>query len=150
MRKATSVLPAGTWAADAAASTVTLAWEDRHRRRIRLADDAGAPFLLDLDRAVTLSDGDGLALDGHGIVRVRAAPQPVLDVACRSAAEAARLAWHLGNRHTPIQVLADGTLRLLYDHVLEEMLRGLGAESERREAPFEPERGAYAGHPHDH
>jgi len=150
MRRGISVLAAGTWPAESAAGTVTLTWEDRHRRRIRLKDDAGAPFLLDLDRAAVLSDGDGLALNGDGVLEVRAAVQPVIDVRCRSAAEAARIAWHLGNRHTPIQVLADGTLRLLDDHVLADMLRRLGVEPVRHEAPFEPEAGAYAGDHHDH
>ena len=147
MRRATSVLTAGTWPADAVAGTVTLAWEERHRRRIRLVDDAGEPFLLDLERAAILADGDGLALNGDGVLRVRAAPEPVLDVVCRSPAETARIAWHLGNRHTPVQVLNGGTLRLRDDHVLADMLTGLGAEPVRREAPFEPEPGAY--HRHD-
>jgi len=147
MRRATSVLAAGSWPVESAIGTVTLAWDDRHRRRIRLTDDAGEPFLLDLDRATALGEGDGLALNGDGVLCVRSAAQPVLEVACRSAAQAARIAWHLGNRHTPIQVLADGTLRLLDDHVLADMLRRLGAEPIRADAPFEPEAGAYAGDP---
>ena len=153
MRRAIAVRRAGTWPEDTAAGTVTLPWEDRHRRRIRLSDDAGEAFLLDLERAAMLSDGDGLELDDGRLLRVRAAAEPVLAVACRSPAEAARIAWHLGNRHTPIQVLADGTLRLLDDHVLADMLDRLGAMPVRRMAPFEPEPGAYAadGHAgHDH
>ena len=153
MRRATAVRRAGTWPEETAAGTVTLPWEDRHRRRIRLNDDAGEAFLLDLERTAMLSDGDGLELDDGRLLRVRAAAQPVLAVACRSPAEAARIAWHLGNRHTPIQVLADGTLRLLDDHVLADMLQRLGAMPVRRMAPFEPEPGAYAadGHAgHDH
>ena len=144
MRRATVVLAAGTWPAHTAAGAVTLAWEDRHRRRIRLTDDAGEPFVLDLERAAVLADGDGLVLEEAGVLRVRAAPESVLDVACATPAEAARIAWHLGNRHAPVQVLADGTVRLREDHVFDDMLRRLGVRPVRRAAPFEPEPGAYA------
>jgi len=152
MRRATAVMSAGSWPADAAVGEVTLAFDQRHRRRIRMTDDAGAPFLLDLARAVVLANGDGLALDGDGFIRVRAAAEPVADVRAATAAETARLAWHIGNRHTPVQVLADGTLRIRDDHVLAAMLEGLGAFVTRRLAPFAPESGAYAGdgQGHDH
>jgi urease accessory protein len=155
MRRAKSHYPAGKWPQAEAAATVTLAFDDRHRRRIRLTDDAGEAFLLDLPAAVALRDGDGLALDGGGFVRVRAADEAVIDVRGGTAAHTARLAWHIGNRHTALQVLADGTLRLRDDHVLAEMLEGLGAVMERKLAPFSPEPGAYAsahthGHDHDH
>jgi urease accessory protein len=133
---------------------VTLAFDERHRRRLRMTDDAGEPFLLDLAKAVVLADGDGLALDGNGYIRVRAAAEPVADVAAATAAETARLAWHIGNRHTPVQVLADGTLRIRDDHVLVAMLEGLGATVTRHVASFTPEPGAYAasgdGNGHDH
>ena len=154
MRRVTTVLSAGNWPADAAVGEVTLAFDQRHRRRIRMTDDAGEPFLLDLAKAVVLADGDGLALDGDGFIRVRAAAEPVADVRAETAAETARLAWHIGNRHTTMQVLADGTLRIHDDHVLVAMLEGLGAFVTRRLAPFTPEPGAYAGagdgHGHDH
>lgn len=149
MRRAVAVLPAGTWAAEAAVGRVVLTWADRHRRRIRLVDEGGTPFLLNLERAALLADGDGLALEGGGIICVAAAPEPVLDVGCPTPATAARIAWHIGNRHVPIQVLADGTVRLLDDHVLSHMLRRLGVEPVRRTAPFAPEPGAYAGHAHE-
>lgn len=157
MRRAITVLGAGGWRAEEAAGTVTLAWADRHRRRIVLADDAGEPFLLDIARATLLAEGDGLVLDGGGIIAVCAAEEGVIEARAGTAAEVARLAWHLGNRHTPVQVLADGGLRLLDDPVLAEMLRGLGAEVTLARAPFAPEAGAYArpaeqqGHVHpDH
>jgi len=111
---------------------------------MRLDDDAGAPFLLDLPEATALADGDGLALDGGGFIRVRAAPEAVLEVRGRDAAHTARLAWHIGNRHVPLQVLADGALRIRDDHVLAAMLEGLGAALERKSAPFAPEPGADA------
>jgi urease accessory protein len=145
MRRAVRVAAAGSWPGDAAAARLTLAYDDRHRRRIVLDADDGAPVLLDLDRAMVLADGDGLALEDGGWIEVRAACEPVIEARGKDAAATARLAWHLGNRHTPVQVLADGTLRLRDDPVLAAMLEGLGADVRQCRAPFDPERGAYAG-----
>ncbi len=150
MRRAVGVLPKSAWNAREALAAVTLSFDDRHRRRLLLVDDSGEPFLLDLDRAAVLADGDGLKLDGGGIVKVVAASEPVVEVHPQSSAEAARLAWHLGNRHTPVQVLADGTLRLRDDHVLTAMLQGLGAVVHHRSRPFDPEVGAYTERPYGH
>ncbi len=150
MRRAISLWPRGQWPADATVARVTLAFEDRHRRRIRLRDDDDAPFLLDLPSAVLLADGDGLELEGGGFIAVRAAAEPVVDVLGRDPAHTARLAWHVGNRHAPMQVLDDGHLRIADDHVLVAMLEGLGARLEHRAAPFAPEPGAYAGGGHAH
>jgi len=129
--------------------TVTLAYLDRHRRRIRLVADSGAAFLLDLSRAYHLSDGDGLELDNGGYVRVRAAPEPVLEVEAADGASLLRIAWHLGNRHLPLQVVGD-RLRIREDHVIAEMVSGLGGRTTRLDAPFDPELGAYAGTAHHH
>jgi urease accessory protein len=140
------------WTGDPAA-TVTLAFDDRHRRRIRLSDDSGGDFLLNLADAVLLSDGDGLLLDDGGIIAVRAAEEPVADIQCRDVAHGVRVAWHIGNRHTAIQVLDGGRLRISDDHVLVAMAEGLGARVLRHAAPFQPEPGAYAstqGNDHDH
>jgi len=136
-------------------ATITLVYDDRHRRRIRFHDDDGAPFLLDLSAATRLADGDGLKLGSGGFIEVRAAAEPVADVRCRSLSETARVAWHIGNRHVPLQVLADGTLRIRDDHVIVDLARRLGAEVECMSAPFDPEPGAYAQagahtHSHDH
>jgi urease accessory protein len=150
MRRVTRVLPAGSWSEAERLATVTLPWADRHRRRLRMTDDAGEAFLLDLEQAVLLADRDGLALDGGGVIAVQAASEAVIDVRPANAADAARLAWHLGNRHVAVQVLADGGLRLLDDAVLADMLRGLGALLVHRQLPFAPEAGAYAGPAHDH
>lgn len=150
LRRALAVLPPTSWLDHEEVATVTLTFADRHRRRIRLTDDTGAAFLLELDRATILNDGDGLRLDGGGVIRVIAAPEPVLDVHPYSPTDAARIAWHLGNRHTPIQVLSDGTIRLGDDHVLADMLTGLGAKTVRLSAPFSPEPGAYASGKHVH
>lgn len=145
MRRATAVLARGTWPAAAEIATVTLAFAERHRRRIAMTDDAGAPFLLDLDRPRLLADGDGLAVAGAGVIRVRATVEPVIEVRCASAAEAARIAWHLGNRHAPVEVLADGVLRFADDPVLAAMVAGLGPTPKGLMAPFSPEPAAYAG-----
>ncbi len=143
MRRCTNVRRHGSWPPDAAVATVTLAFDARHRRRFRMADDGGEPFLLDLAQAALLRDGDGLALDGGGMIRVRAANEPVADILCASAADAARIAWHIGNRHAALQVLAADRLRIADDHVLVAMVEGLGARVERHRAPFTPEPGAH-------
>lgn len=155
MRRATHSEKSGRWPHEAAISAVTLCYDDRHRRRMRLTTDGGEDILLDLDRATLLRDGDGLRLDDDSWVRVSAAPEDVVDVHGETPRETARLAWHLGNRHLPVQILDDGGIRFRYDHVIEAMVQGLGGKSERRYAPFTPEGGAYEGgghhhHHHDH
>ncbi len=154
MRRCTTTAAADSWPAEREVGSVTLDFDRRHRRRLRMTDDAGADFLLDLAAATVLGDGDGLVLEDGGIIQVRAAAEPVLDISCGTPADSARIAWHIGNRHTPVQVLADGTLRIRDDHVLAGMIEALGATAHRRSAPFDPEPGAYAvggtGHSHDH
>lgn len=145
MHTASVVRPAGQWSPKAEVGTVTLVCADRHRRRILMRDDAGVEFLLDLPEAMHLRDGDGLMLGDGAVVRVIAAPEPVAEVACVDALHLARVAWHLGNRHTPVQVLPDGRLRFGHDHVLEAMVEGLGATVTRTTAPLQPEGGAYGG-----
>jgi urease accessory protein len=151
MKRAIAVHRRGQWPEDAAVDTVTLALVDRHRRRIRLVADTGAPFLLDLARPQHLAEGDGLELDNGSYLRVRAAPEPVIEIAADGAADLLRIAWHLGNRHLPLQVLPEG-LRIRDDHVIAGMIEGLGGRCVRRQAPFDPEIGAYAGatQPHRH
>jgi urease accessory protein len=92
-----------------------------------------------------LRDGDGLLLDDGAIVRVAGRPEPLVEIAAANASELARLAWHIGNRHIDVQIAGD-RLRIRRDHVIEDMLRGLGARLTPIEAPFEPEGGAYAHH----
>lgn len=153
MRRAIAVHKAGHWPEDAAIDRVTLAFVDRHRRRLRLVADSGSPFLLDLPRAQHMADGDGLEFDNGDYVRVCAAPEPVLEIAADTPTDLLRLAWHLGNRHLPVQAL-DGALRIRDDHVIADMVAGLGGKVTRSRAPFDPETGAYAGadpgHGHDH
>src|SRR5579862_4684506 len=149
MRRAIAVRSKGNWPQDAAADTVTLAFLDRHRRRIRLVADSGEAFLLDLSRTAHLADGDGLELNDGNFIAVRAAPERVLEIAADDAAHLLRIAWHLGNRHLPLQVAGE-RLRVRDDHVIAEMVQGLGGRITRLDAPFDPEIGAYAaGHAHD-
>ena len=149
MRRAIAVRGRGDWPADAAVDTVTLAYLDRHRRRIRLVADSGQTFLLDLPRAHHLVEGDGLELDGGGYLRVRAAPEPLLEIEAVDRADLLRIAWHLGNRHLPLQVAGD-RLRIRADHVIADMVTGLGGRITRLEAAFDPEIGAYPGAAHHH
>ena len=145
MRRATRCEKAGHWPARDARGSVTLAFDDRHRRRIRLRSDDGADFLLDLAEATVLADGDGLALDDGGWLAVRAAPEALMEVTAHDAGQMARLAWHIGNRHLQAQIERERIL-IREDSVIADMLAGLGAHVRRVMAPFSPEGGAYDGH----
>jgi urease accessory protein len=145
--RATSVCAIDARNAARVVDEVVLAADERHRRRIALTGTRGTAFLLDLPHATALRDGCGLMLEDGSIVRVVGKPEPLVAVTAENAAELARLAWHIGNRHTEVQIVGD-TLRIRRDHVIEEMLRGLGAHLQPIEAAFEPESGAY--HSHDH
>lgn len=148
MLRATRVEPRGDWDEGKVVDRVVLDFEDRFRRRVRLRAESGLLFLLDLSTATVLQDGDGLALDGGGFVRVVAKPERLVSVTATTAGGLARLAWHIGNRHLPADIGADRIL-IRDDHVIVDMLRGLGATVEAIEAPFNPEGGAYGQHNHD-
>src|SRR6266487_2565555 len=144
MRRACEIRTAGSWNAATAIDRVVLDANERHRRRIALTGERGTAFLLDLPQATALKDG--------AIVRVAGKAEPLLEIAAASPHELVRLAWHIGNRHTEVQVVGD-RLRIRRDRVLEDMLRGLGARLTSIEAPFDPEHGAYGhanNHDHDH
>lgn len=141
MRRAIAVHTRGHWPEAAAVDAVTLPFLDRHRRRMRLVADSGAPFLLDLARVQRLAEGDGLELDNGRYIRVSAAAEPVIEVEADSPSGLLRIAWHLGNRHLPLQVL-EGRLRLRADHVIAEMIIDLGGRVSWTQAPFDPEIGA--------
>jgi urease accessory protein len=113
---------------------------DRQRRRIVLTGVAGNAFLLDLEEPATLRDGDGLVLEDGAIVRVIGQTEPLVELGVSSPFDLVRLAWHLGNRHTEVQI-AGGRLRMRHDHVLEEMAARLGASVTSVEAVFDPESG---------
>lgn len=148
MRHATEILPAGEWSGEAD-DAVLLDHDRRHRRRIRLATERGEALLLDLARARHLREGDALLCEDGARIVVRAAAEPLLEIAAPDAASLIRIAWHLGNRHLPTQLLGD-RIRIREDHVIAEMVRGLGGTATSLEAPFDPEGGAYAGGHHHH
>jgi urease accessory protein len=152
-RQATQWHRAGAWPEAEAAGTVTLSYAERCRRRIQMTDDGGTGFLLSLQRAVRLSDGDGLELEQGGYLRVVAGAELLVEAKAKNAQHLAKLAWHIGNRHVPAEIVDGFHLRIVADSVLEAMLCQLGAEVRRIEAPFAPEGGAYAqlginGHAH--
>jgi urease accessory protein len=134
---------------EAPADTVVLDFDDRHRRRMTMAGTRGLEFLLDLENAVVLRGGDALVLEDGRLVEVVAAPEPLLEIRGRDPHHLVRVAWHLGNRHLPTQIMAK-SLRIRRDHVIEAMVKGLGARVIEIEAPFDPEGGAYADAGHDH
>jgi urease accessory protein len=148
MKRGWAIRRAGAWDRESAVDTVVLDAGDRHRRRIALTGERGTAFLLDLDGAVALRDGDGIALDDGSTILVAGAPEPLVEISAHTALDTTRLAWHLGNRHTDVQIVGD-KIRIRRDHVLEDMLRGLGAHLTVLEAPFDPEQGAPHGH-HGH
>jgi len=139
--------PAGHWPNDRAAGSLTLDYDRRHRRRLRLTDDHGEDLLLDLPDAVAMADGDGLQLDNGDWLRIRAATESVVEIRHTDPGQLARLAWHLGNRHVPTEI-RDQVLRIRPDHVIEAMLRGLGAGLIVLQLAFQPEGGAYGRHHH--
>jgi len=133
----------------AAQDSVSLDYEGRFLRRRRLVTAGGEAILVDLAETTSLDDGDALVLEDGRLVGVRAAPEALLAV---RGASLARLAWHIGNRHTPCRIESDRLL-IRDDHVLADMLRRLGAEVAPLTAPFQPEGGAYGHgrtHAHEH
>ena len=147
MKRGWAIRRAGFWDPATAADTVVLDAGDRYRRRIVLGGQSGAEFLLDLDEVVALRDGDGIMLDDGAIVLVSGRPEPLAEVSPRTPLALLQLAWHLGNRHTDVQIVG-GKVRIRRDHVLEEMLRGLGATLTPVETAFDPEPASPHGHHH--
>jgi urease accessory protein len=148
MIRATQVRGQHHWS-EPPADTVVLDFDDRHRRRMAMTGTRGLEFLLDLENAVALRGGDALVLEDDRLVEVVAAPEPLVEIRCNDPQHLVRVAWHLGNRHLPTQITARG-LRIRRDHVIEVMVKGLGARIIEIEAPFDPEGGAYAGGGHGH
>ena len=148
MIRATKVLGQHRWK-EAAADTVVLDFDDRHRRRMAMTGTRGLAFLLDLETAVALRGGDALVLEDGRLIEVVAAPEPLVEIKGADPHHLIRVAWHLGNRHLPTQIMPKG-LRIRRDHVIEAMVQGLGARIVEIEAPFDPEGGAYAGTTHAH
>lgn len=121
---------------------MVLAFEQRQKSRLRAKLESGEEVAVMLPRGTVMRHGDLLRADDGRAVRVVAKPERVLQVECSSANELTRAAYHLGNRHVPLQI-GDGWLRIADDHVLRRMLEGLGARLGMVVAPFDPEAGAY-------
>jgi len=148
MRNASTHRSAGHWPQEKAVGTLTLDFDARHRRRIRVTTDQGEDILLDLPKTVAMADGDGLQLDDGTWLGITAASESLVEVRHDDRHQLMRLAWHLGNRHLPTEIREDA-LRIRPDHVIEEMLQGFGAGLERVQRAFQPEGGAY-GATHNH
>ncbi len=158
MIRATSVVRRPAVRAEKVADIITLDHQARHRRRIAMTADGGLAFLLDLEKATVLADGDAVKLEDGRLVQVKAAPEALVEVRTLNPLRLMKVAWHLGNRHVPTEITEDAVY-FAEDHVLMEMVRGLGAGVEKVMRPFRPEKGAYeaaeahghgeAGH-HDH
>ena len=130
--------------------TVELPFDKRQKSRLRVRLQSGVEVALFLDRGIILRGGDLLQAENGLVIQVRSANEPVYNVMANSHRELMCAAYHLGNRHVPLQI-GDGWLRLEQDYVLKEMLLGLGVVVTEIEAPFEPEAGAYGGgHRHGH
>jgi urease accessory protein len=121
-----------------------LPFELRMRSRLRTRLVSGEEAVLKTERGAILRGGECLQGEDGSVVRVCAAPEEVMHIVCADAFELTRAAYHLGNRHVPVEI-GEGYLRIAADHVLGDMLLGLGAQVEARVAPFEPESGAYGG-----
>lgn len=147
------ILPRSKWSAEPI-DRVVLDYDGRFRRRIVLRGERGTRFMLDFSEPTLLMDGDGLKLTTGKIVAVEAAAESLAEIACGHTHELVRVAWHLGNRHLPTQLM-EGKLRIREDHVIVDMVRKLGASVKLIKAPFQPEGGAYGkgqvqGHDHGH
>jgi urease accessory protein len=148
MHRASIYLPAGQWPQEKAAGSLTLDFDARYRRRFRLTADQGDDILLDLPQTVAMADGDGLQLEDGRWLKVQASLEKLVEIRHEDPIQLMRLAWHLGNRHLPTEI-RDRVLRIRPDHVIEDMLRGFGADLQTVQAAFQPEGGAY-GHGHHH
>jgi len=140
----------GSFRPDDVVDSVTLDLDARRKRRQTLTGTAGTHFLADLPTVPNLKDGDGYRLETGQVILVHAAPEALMEVKPVTAGGLAQIAWHLGNRHLPVQFVGD-KIHLRTDHVIEAMLEKLGADVRHIEAPFDPEGGAYGhGQTHSH
>ncbi|MFM8608029.1 MAG: urease accessory protein UreE [Hyphomicrobiales bacterium] len=147
MQRAISIVRKAAVKADKVIDQVSLDHEGRHRRRITLTGEKGTAFLLDLEKTATLNDGDAVKLEDGSLILVSAAPQTLIEIKAENPMRLLKTAWHIGNRHTPAEITADA-IYIEEDHVLAEMIRGLGCAMATVSRPFQPERGAYHDHAH--
>ena len=144
MVRATSIVRKPAVKAEQVSGSVTLDHGKRHCRRVAMTSDLGLNFLLDLEKASVLEDGDALRLDDGRLVLVKAAPEQLLEIRAENPMRLLRIAWHIGNRHTPAEITPDA-IYIEEDHVLAEMVRAQGCSLRSVVRPFRPERGAYHG-----
>ncbi|WP_428395348.1 urease accessory protein UreE [Lichenicoccus sp.] len=145
--RGTEILAAGRWDPSQETDQLDADYDQRHRRRTLLRTASGRELLLDLPHTRHLRDGDAIACDDGGLVRIAAVAERLLEITAPTPAALLRLAWHLGNRHLPTALAADRLL-IREDHVIADMVRGLGGEARPVMAPFDPETGAYEPHGH--
>ncbi|MFG1242103.1 urease accessory protein UreE [Xanthobacter sp. V7C-4] len=154
MIRATVVVRRPAVRAEKVADEITLDHHARHRRRFALTADGGTAFLLDLDKATVLDDGDAVKLEDGRLIRIKAAPEDLVEVTTANPLRLMKVAWHLGNRHVSTEI-TESAVYFVDDHVLTEMVRGLGAGVAKVTRPFRPEKGAYeaaeahGGHGHE-
>ena len=129
------------------AGVIELDSAGRKRRRYAMTCSNGFEFLLDLEQAPNMKHGDRLVLEDNRLIEIIAAPEPLVEITASTNACMVTLAYHLGNRHLEAQLL-DGRILIRPDHVIEEMVRGLGGAVAHVSQPFEPLSGAYGGHHH--
>ncbi len=149
IRPVAGIADAGMWDRARAVDRVVLDADDRVRRRIVLTTDGGMKLMLDFAEPMMLRDGDGLVLDDGSVVTVAGQAEALVEISAKVPLDFVRLAWHIGNRHTDAQFTGKA-FRIRRDHVLEEMVKGLGAMTKPVEAPFDPEPAAPHGHHHAH
>ena len=139
------------------AMTIELGFDDRQKSRHKGVTQCGKEIGWFIERGHVLKEGDFLKCTSGELIRIVSAQESVSTVYAKSALDLTRAAYHLGNRHVPLQI-TETFLRYQHDHVLDEMVKGLGLQVEVENAPFQPEAGAYAaghsghshGHSHDH
>ena len=151
MLRATAIVRKAAVKPDRVADTVTLDHEGRHRRRVALNGEGGLDFLLDLDKATALDDGDALKLeDGRLVAGQGRAASALLEIRAENPLRLLRVAWHIGNRHTPAEIDGRRDLHRGRPRARRDGPRP-GLHGDAGDAPFQPERGAYdhdCGHDH--
>jgi urease accessory protein len=141
MQRATAVLAKGSFRPETVIDRVVLDFDGRYRRRIVLNTEGNRRILLDLAHTTRMNHGDAILVE-DGVVLVVAHPEPLLEISAPDRDRLTRIAWHLGNRHIPTQLLGD-RLRIRFDHVIEHLIIGLGGTVIHLNEPFDPEGGAY-------
>ena len=153
MARVVKIVDAGATGGKPIVDSVILTPEQRRAPRGSVTGVKGARCTFDLAEPVALRSGDLLVLDDGNLIEVVAEPEPLIEARAKDLTALARLAWHLGDRHVPVQLFAN-RLRVRRDAAIEALLARLGAKTVAIEAPFDPEGGAYVasthGHRHDH